>query len=564
MKAKNRIFAILSLLFNTLIVASCVYGLYLFFIEEGLESLKYLTFDYALLLAIASFIMIICNIVRIANPNKPYPKFFKNLKFMGVALGLFTLVFALGYLCPNYVEKYGYDYVESFLGGSTFDEMIASSYFYLHAVSPILGLLSLIFEKDEKPSFSIVFTSFIPLAIYLIPYYVFGAIEGLKTTFNGDWYELLEFSLLPDPTINLVAVIAIEVAASLFVIFALSLICFGLLHIGCDKSNNKRVKYEYVGDNNVQKVEQQPQEQVEKQEEVVEQPVEDEQLVEEAQPVIEEQIEEEPQEEVEQTENNEEDDKVISVSEDVAKAIILEQSVEEDKNQTVEEEPTEQPVEEVIEEQPVEEEKVQEEIPTEEVQAEPVEEEKLVEETPTEEIEKSEEIVSKETPAQETPVQEENKEQSKPVEEEKKEAQTPKKVAPKKAPSKKASVSKNSSTKKSDSSKKSSSNVATSKKTSTNKKSTSVKKDTPAKGGKTVAKEVEKKEAPKDNKFNGKARVYHISTHENGYKVKLAGGERAIKTFKTQKEAIAYAKELVKSQGGSYVIHSLNGSIRKG
>ena len=52
MKAKNRICAILSLLFNTLIVASCVYGLYLFFIEEGLESLKYLTFDYALLLAI--------------------------------------------------------------------------------------------------------------------------------------------------------------------------------------------------------------------------------------------------------------------------------------------------------------------------------------------------------------------------------------------------------------------------------------------------------------------------------------------------------------------------------
>ena len=558
MKAKNRIFAILSLLFNTLIVASCVYGLYLFFIEEGLESLKYLSFDYALLLAIAAFIMIICNIVRIANPNKPYPKFFKNLKFMGVALGLFTLVFALGYLCPNYVEKYGYDYVESFLGGTTFDEMIASSYFYLHAVSPILGLLSLIFEKDEKPSFSIVFTSFIPLAIYLIPYYVFGAIEGLKTTFSGDWYELLEFSLLPDPTINLVAVIAIEVAASLFVIFALSLICFGLLHIGCDKSNNKRVKYEYVGDNNVQKVEQQPQEQVEKQEEVVEQPVEDEKLVEEAQPVIEEQIEEEPQEEVEQTENNEEDDKVISVSEDVAKAIILEQSVEEEKPQN-KEEIIEQPVEEVIEEQSTEEEKVQEEIPTEEVQAEPAEEEKLVEETPTEEIEKPEEVVLEETPAQE-----ENKDQPKPVEEEKKEAQTPKKVAPKKAPSKKASVSKNSSTKKSDSSKKSSSSVATSKKTSTNKKSTSVKKDTPAKGGKTVAKEVEKKEAPKDNKFNGKARVYHISTHENGYKVKLAGGERAIKTFKTQKEAIAYAKELVKSQGGSYVIHSLNGSIRKG
>ena len=70
--------------------------------------------------------------------------------------------------------------------------------------------------------------------------------------------------------------------------------------------------------------------------------------------------------------------------------------------------------------------------------------------------------------------------------------------------------------------------------------------------------------APK--KYKDNARVYHISRSKfvsRSWQVKLAGGERAIKIFPTQAEAINFAKELTRTQGGSIRIHSMKGQLRK-
>ena len=81
--------------------------------------------------------------------------------------------------------------------------------------------------------------------------------------------------------------------------------------------------------------------------------------------------------------------------------------------------------------------------------------------------------------------------------------------------------------------------------------------------------EAEEKEEPASeggaNLYNDKARVYHISKQSDTLKwqVKLATGQKAIKLFPTQKEAIDYAKSLVKTQGGSIRVHSLKGKMRK-
>ena len=67
-------------------------------------------------------------------------------------------------------------------------------------------------------------------------------------------------------------------------------------------------------------------------------------------------------------------------------------------------------------------------------------------------------------------------------------------------------------------------------------------------------------------KYEGKTRVYHISqskTVDGQWQVKLAGGDKAIKIFKTQKEAIEFAKGLIRTQGGSIRIHSMKGKMRK-
>ncbi|MCD8295825.1 MAG: DUF2188 domain-containing protein [Clostridia bacterium] len=47
------------------------------------------------------------------------------------------------------------------------------------------------------------------------------------------------------------------------------------------------------------------------------------------------------------------------------------------------------------------------------------------------------------------------------------------------------------------------------------------------------------------------------------WQVKLAGGAKAIKLFKTQAEAIDLAKSLADSQDGRIVIHKEDGSFRK-
>lgn len=63
--------------------------------------------------------------------------------------------------------------------------------------------------------------------------------------------------------------------------------------------------------------------------------------------------------------------------------------------------------------------------------------------------------------------------------------------------------------------------------------------------------------------YNG-PRIYHISKRQDKkWQVKFANGQKAIKLFDTQAEAIVFAKKLAKSQEGSIRVHSLKGRIRK-
>lgn len=72
-------------------------------------------------------------------------------------------------------------------------------------------------------------------------------------------------------------------------------------------------------------------------------------------------------------------------------------------------------------------------------------------------------------------------------------------------------------------------------------------------------------ESDKRSGYLGRPRVYHISKQKNANKwqVKLATGQRAIRTFLTQQEAIDYAKNLVRKNGGSIRVHSVKGKLRK-
>lgn len=75
---------------------------------------------------------------------------------------------------------------------------------------------------------------------------------------------------------------------------------------------------------------------------------------------------------------------------------------------------------------------------------------------------------------------------------------------------------------------------------------------------KEVKKEAPKKEAPKKEA----KRVYHVSKRaEDGlWTVKFAGGEKVIKTFKTQKEALEYTNKMAENQDGTVLLHNSKGA----
>ena len=67
-----------------------------------------------------------------------------------------------------------------------------------------------------------------------------------------------------------------------------------------------------------------------------------------------------------------------------------------------------------------------------------------------------------------------------------------------------------------------------------------------------------------EQKAKPASKNYHIVHRQDGkWQVKFAKGEKAIKLFDTQEEAIAYAKKLAANQNGSITIHKKDGSIRK-
>jgi hypothetical protein len=56
-------------------------------------------------------------------------------------------------------------------------------------------------------------------------------------------------------------------------------------------------------------------------------------------------------------------------------------------------------------------------------------------------------------------------------------------------------------------------------------------------------------------------RVYHVAKREDGmWSIKYAGGEKAIKLYKTKAEAEAAAKVMASNQGGAYLTHASKGA----
>ena len=86
-----------------------------------------------------------------------------------------------------------------------------------------------------------------------------------------------------------------------------------------------------------------------------------------------------------------------------------------------------------------------------------------------------------------------------------------------------------------------------------------VKKAVPAKKVAVKKAEPSKKAAPKKEEVS--FRTYHLVKRSDGkWEVKFAGGQKAIKLFDTQKEALEYSKKMAENQDGKVLIHNSKGA----
>lgn len=98
------------------------------------------------------------------------------------------------------------------------------------------------------------------------------------------------------------------------------------------------------------------------------------------------------------------------------------------------------------------------------------------------------------------------------------------------------------------------------------KKEAAKKKEAPKKAPakKAPAKKEPAKKAPAKKAEPAKkeaTRTYHVVKRSDGkWEVKFAGGQKAIKLFDTQKEALEYSKVMAKNQGGSMLVHNSKGA----
>lgn len=89
-----------------------------------------------------------------------------------------------------------------------------------------------------------------------------------------------------------------------------------------------------------------------------------------------------------------------------------------------------------------------------------------------------------------------------------------------------------------------------------------VKKAKPAPKKPAVRKaEPKKKEVVKEPPEKDYVRTYHVVKRKDGkWEVKFTYGQKAIKLFSTQKEALEYSKKMAKNQGGSLLVHNSKGA----
>ena len=189
---KDRIFNIISLIFNILIVLFTINAVWYCFrtdiihdedwIENGgWHCFKFFTVLSNVFVAIAAFIVLVFNIKGAIDDKFKLPKWAFTIKYVAtvsVTVTLMTVTFFLG----PYSVALGKGYFNMFAGNNLF----------MHLLTPLLAIFGFIFcEKTEQFSFKNTFWGLVPVVLYGIVYTIMVVFVGEA---NGGWKDFYGFT----------------------------------------------------------------------------------------------------------------------------------------------------------------------------------------------------------------------------------------------------------------------------------------------------------------------------------------------------------------------------------
>ena len=162
--------------------------------------LWFFTVDSNILLAVASLILVIYELLIHFHKQEKIPHWVYVFKYVAVTSTTLTLLTVIFYLSP--------------LLGANFWKLFLNSNLFFHLVSPVLGLVTLIFfENEEGFSWKISFLSLVPMGLYSI-FYITNVYTHLN---NGE----------VDPKYDFYYFASNGVGATIVVIIMMFLVTFG-------------------------------------------------------------------------------------------------------------------------------------------------------------------------------------------------------------------------------------------------------------------------------------------------------------------------------------------------
>ncbi len=197
--SKKRLISIISVILNLCILLFTVFSVHYYYSNSSSFSdlitqniFKFFTNLSNIFVAATGFIMMIASLRNAIKNQLSVPKWIMILKFTATVSVAVTMITVFVFFAPRSVQN-----------GRNFFSQFRENYFFLHFLTPLISLISVIFfERAENFKFRYCLPGVLPVMIYSALYYYNVIVIGYN---NGGWPNIYGFKFSENDTITFLA-----------------------------------------------------------------------------------------------------------------------------------------------------------------------------------------------------------------------------------------------------------------------------------------------------------------------------------------------------------------------